>query len=230
MKKIASLSLLFVLSLVISTNFSCKKSQEPEVAPEKQSSPQWGANDDKYVASLKRFGAAMQGRMNTLCVSSAGDSTYGWYSDPDSVLIEGPYSIAKVGSYESIAETCTDVYTLAEDAEDYLTNEGFSDLAYGYANRPHLMINSANALLELKEQMIIEPMPGMNPARSGRQAGVANCLYQALGFTALAELGANWATMSRQQILKRVGKIISKHLGFWGAIIAITSFIDCMWG
>ena len=59
---------------------------------------------------------------------------------------------------------------------------------------------------------------------------VANCIFQALGFTALAELGANWAGASRQVILRAVGKVATRYLGWFGAAIAIGSFVDCMLG
>lgn len=235
MKKKYQLPFFIMLTIVLTISISCQKSVEaPKDEPvvKNESSPEWGANDEKYVASLRNFRSSLSGRLNTLC-TSGGDSTYGWFSDPDSVLIEGPYSIAKVGSYESDAETCTALFTLAEDAEEYLTNEGYPDIVNMYTYRHHYVVQAANALLELKEQMIIDwedRNPSGKQAIAGRQSGVANCLFQALGYATLAEIGANWATMSRQQIIKRVGKIILKHVGVIGSIIAIASFIDCMWG
>lgn len=116
---------------------------------------------------------------------------------------------------------------LVEDAKTYLTNEGYADIVNTWYNTPKAqrLIHAANALLDLKKQL------NANHARSsGTQAKLTNCVLQAIGYSALAELGANWAAASRQVILKAVGKLATRYLNWFGAAIAVVSFADCMWG
>jgi hypothetical protein len=187
----------------------------------------WDDYDKGYVTYLRQFTSnyhgISNGRISTICIASGSDSTYGWFSDPDSCLIEGPYVSAKNSAIEDSAATCPDYLALVDTATAYLTNEGYSDIVTWYHRQPASVVQAANALLEMKYQMII-PLDRLAPSH----AKFWNCVFQALGFTTLAALGSDWATASRTEIIRRVGKLILKHVGIIGAIIAVVDFIDCI--
>ncbi len=199
-------------------------------------------NDSNYLNSIKQLTKnfnlngkkSIQGnneRINS-CDLSNGDSTYEWYSDPENIIIEGPYSTAKNVTYETIAENCPDLISSAEAANQYLIDEGYSDIAYMYygALRPGLryqVIHAANSLIELKTEFIVSYED--RNSESDVQEKLFNCVLQAVGYATIAELGSNWATMSRQHLIKAVDKLASKYLNWIGAAVAVGSFIDCMW-
>ncbi len=198
-------------------------------------------NDSTYLNNIKRLsksfnlfgnGALSSSNRVNSCNLNGGDSTYGWYSDPEHIIIEGPFKSAKNVTYETVAENCPGLLAIAAEANQYLINEGYADITdiyYGKikpALRYHA-IHAANALVELKTEFI------NNYARnagSSSQEKLFNCILQAIGYSAFVELGANWAIMSKQQIIRAVGRLASKHLSWFGAGVAIISFIDCMWG
>ena len=147
---------------------------------------------------------------------------YGYYEDPENLVIGGPYNSASSSGQETFFQTCSNVTSAISSARTYLTNEGYSDIVTQLGNESYNLIHAANSLMDLKKQV------GMST--NNQAARMANCVFQALGFTALAELGANWAAASRQAILRAVGKVASRYLGWFGAAIAVVSFVDCMWG
>lgn len=252
MQKITSAFSVLMLSIFIL--IGCSKEASIDINPQAQFEQQsekeklsmtifgnkdfsWNKNDSNYLNALKRYSRNINlngdkkfvdvKKFNS-CNLNGGDSTYGWYSDPDSIIIEGPISSAKNETYETWATNCPDIIASAEEANLYLIREGYSDLAdmyYGSLRPGHryLAIHAANALVELKSEFQVD-------YSLQAQAKIFNCILQAVGYTALAELGSNWATMSRQRIIKAVGKLASKHLSWFGAVIAVGSFIDCMWG
>jgi hypothetical protein len=199
-------------------------------------------NDSNYLNSIKRLSEKFNSKLRkgnpdnnsiTACNLNGTDSTFGWYTDPDTVILAGPYVIAKTPTYESVAENCSDLIACAAEANQYLINEGYSDIAHTYYTvlRPGLrfhVIHAANALIELKENFILEEVS----RNSGNQVQqkIIQCILEAIGGATAAELASNWASMSRTQIIKAVGKLAAKHLNWVGAAVAIITFIDCMWG
>jgi len=220
--------LIAVLAIVIT---SCKKEKGNSSINEQtkiEQSYKWGANEDRYLNTLKSFKNEFKGFYTTestfLCTSSGQDSTYGFFQD--SMIIEGPYVTAKAEQFEVAAQNCMEFQAVIDSAKLYLESEGFSDIVSLWYNTPksHWVVYAANTVIDLKGQLIA------NYARGNQTEKVWNCVLQAIGYTAAAELIANWSTMSRQAIIKAVGKLAKKHLGVFGAIIAVGSFIDCMWG
>jgi len=236
MKRKILLPLSGLLAIVITITIACQKGTESPKEEKNESgvivpSPKWTASDDSYVACLKKFsnsyraknGAA--GRAETaFCVSSGEDSTYGWFSDPDSCISEGPYVRAKVGPYEENAENCADIAVLGDSATAYLTREGFTNLLPYYATKPHWRVHAANALLDIKYQC--QASGPIDPL--GRGTGLMHCIFQAIGATGIAAIINDYATRTTAEIIKRVSKLIAKHYGFFGAIIAIVEFVDCV--
>lgn len=196
-------------------------------------------NDSNYLNALKRLslsfslsakGSIASNNRFASCNLNGGDSTYGWYSDSDSVIVEGSFTTAKTSSFELAARNCTDLQLSAEEANQYLINEGYSDIAYTYytwEEKRYRVIYAANALIELKTEFIQDYNRSLG---DNQQEKLVNCILQAIGYSAIAEIGANWATKSRQHIIKAVGKLAVKNLNWFGAAIAVASFIDCMWG
>lgn len=235
----------YVTFFFLTTSFflfsSCEKSSSDTAEPalnteshiEKVPSPKQGPNDEKYVASIKRFARNFKNKevkngrvVVNQCATSGQANVYGFYDDPEDLIIEGSYTEAGTVAAENAVENCDSMAVLIEDAKIYLLSEGYSDIVnlfYG-TPRANRLTYAANALVDLKQQYSIEW------ARTANQAKIGNCIFQALGFSALAELGANWATASRQVLLKAVGKLATRYLGWFGAAIAVVSFVDCMWG
>jgi hypothetical protein len=223
-----SIFLIAVLAIVVS---SCKKEKNSSLTneqPKIEQSYKWGSNEDRYLNVLKSFKNEFKGFNTTestfLCTSSGQDSTYGFFQD--SMIIEGPYVTAKAEQFELAAQNCMEFHTVIDSAKAYLIAEGFSDIVDLWYNTPksHWVVYAANTVIDLKGQLLA------SYARDNQTEKLWNCVLQAIGYTAAAELIANWAHMSRQAIVKAVGKLARKHLGVFGAIIAVGSFIDCMWG
>ena len=207
---------------------SCKKKtselQEELASISNTQSHKWGANDDKYLSALKKFSTNFKniyGKKNntsSFCISNGPDSSFGWFADPDQDIVDGPYVLAKAGPYESNAANCPELISLAWDAHVYLLVEGYSDISGTY-DQSDSKFHAANTLLHLKHE---------SNQFYFRTKGAWNWLLQAIGYAAITELLSDWATLSRQKIIRRFGKIVSKNMGFFGAIIAIASFIDCI--
>ena len=224
-------------SLIITFTIACQKGiEKPNEEKEKVSiiqSPKWNTNDDKYVESIKKFAQKYKlgglNRTSTYCIPAGCDSSYGWYSDPDSMVVPGPYVMAKAGTYDDDAAACPSIDTLVADASNYLTSEGYSDIVALWEGsvKRHWLIHAANALVDIKEQY---NNAYYRSGVAGRQTTVWHCLLEALGGAALAEIATNWATMSRTALIKAVGKLAAKHLNWVGAIVAVVTFVDCMWG
>ena len=197
-------------------------------------SPKWGQNDEIYKASLIAIARSLKKPMAKnepepepiplpyTCLSSGGN-TYGLYQDPENLIIGGPFRSASSSGQETFFHTCSSISSAITSARTYLINEGYSDIVSELESQGenYKLIHAANSLMDLKKQVGISNI---------QTTKVANCIFQALGFTALAELGANWAGASRQVILRAVGKVATRYLGWFGAAIAIGSFVDCMWG
>ena len=180
------------------------------------------------MASMRKLKNNLYGEegRNLTCSIANGDSTYGWFSD--TTIIEEPYVVAKNVTYETLAEECPDLLTTASDAKDYLIAEGFEDLAdsYYYNVNPglrYMAIHAANSLMDIKDQLAAAVQSSPNPQR-----GFANCVLQAIGYYAMAELIGNFANMSRTAIIRAVSKLIMKRVGWIGAAIAVISFVDCI--
>ena len=236
-----TLKRIFILSMLTVFSFSCKKNQVQEVSIPKEegdgsgiiSSSKWGPNDEKYKGQMIEFAKKFKAAKSVVktssmmaCTSSAMANTYGYYNDPENLIVGGSYIEASSASVENNTATCASTLALIEDAKTYLTNEGYGDIVrriYGTEMKFRL-IHAANALVDLKSQF------NSQWARTSQQGKLFNCIFQALGFSALAELGANFFLASKQVILAAVGKIATRYLGFFGAAIAVVSFVDCMWG
>ncbi len=249
----------YLLITTITLFCSCNKSKSPETknldkvivkseTSSKNYSMKWGKNEDVYKAKMKslrkllRFNeetkkiGASTGAISRLdeeqlpeggepcdCGSTSGN-TYGFYDDPDNLILEGPYAAANSIPQEDSAKNCAAITSAITSAKDYLNSEGYSDIVFELDTNEdrYKLIHAANALVDLKQQM--------EPSNPSRVDDIANCFFQAIGYAAIAELSANWASASRQVILRAVGKIATRYLGWFGAAIAVVSFVDCMWG
>ena len=206
-------------------------------------SMKWGKNDDLYKAQMKEIGKKLKSSLAaridpnpdpdpdptpqpSYSCSASGGVVYGYYDDPENLVVEGPYEAASSSGQEAFLQTCSLVTDAISSSRTYLLNEGYSDIVsqLDLSGESYKLIHAANALSDLKEQV--------NGSSGGgyQQARIVNCILQAIGYSAIAELGANWASASRQVILRAVGKLASRYLGFFGAAIAVVSFVDCMWG
>ena len=241
-----------LLIAILATTFcisSCNKTKSDiptgflssiETGSNQNNSMKWGKNEEIYKADLIRISnnlkktysdkiiepepEPMPNPLPSYTCSASGGSTYGYYQDPENLIFGGPYNSASTSGQESFFKTCSNVTSAIISARNYLINEGYSDIVSQIDSQGESfkLIHAANSLMDLKVQV---GLSGNNQTTK-----VANCIFQALGYTALAELGANWAGASRQVILRAVGKVATRYLGWFGAAIAITSFVDCMWG
>lgn len=206
----------------------------------------WGKNEDDYLASLKKH--SLKFKRNTsiakvtqstleqsnfedeepepvnLVCNSSNPNIYGYYDDPEDLIVEGSYVSANSLLQESQISNCNALLSTVSAARIYLISEGYSDIAtiYDNSNNQLDLIHAANTLVDLKNKML-------NNGNQTSNSRIANCILQAIGYAAIAELSANWATASRQVIIKAVGKIAQRYLGWVGAAIAVSSFVDCMW-
>lgn len=204
----------------------CKKEgKQPDVTA--TSSPKWNTNDEKYLASLTNFTRNYHAQqnltnvINSFCIAPGQDSTYGWFDDMDTCLIPGPYISAKAGPYESMAENCPEFQVVVQDAKTYLLSEGYSDIVQTWTPKAHIIVHAANSLLDLKNQIL-------NATTQSRTEGLWTCIFEAVGVAQLAEIVTNWASLSTREIMKRVAKLLRKNLGWFGAIAATISFVDCV--
>lgn len=158
----------------------------------------------------------------TYSCSTVGGASFGYYNDSENLIVGGPYKSASTSSQETYFRTCSLVTSAIFSAKTYLLNEGYSDIVntLDTPNERYKLIHAANALVDLKKVV---------NNSSVTNARLANCIFEALGFSALAELGANWAVASRQVIIRAVGKLATRYLGWFGAAIAVASFVDCYW-
>lgn len=216
------------LVLIAAITPGCKKEAKQTAAPAVTAapSPKWNENDKKYLASLTNFARNYHAQHpsnlnNAFCIAPGQDSTYGWFDDMDTCLIPGPYISAKAGPYESMAANCPEFQVVVQDATAYLASEGYNDLIQSWWTKPYLIVHGANSLLDLKNQVL-------NPNTQSRIGGLWNCIFDALGVAAISDMLVNWATMSTRELIRRVGKLLRKNFGWFGAITASISFVDCI--
>lgn len=105
---------LFILGMFIFVGFACKKNTNSEIqiatselqtVAEPIYSSKWGINDDKYLASIRRFKKGFKftnaaSRTAVSCTSGGADSTYGFYDDPEDLVVEGSYVKASTTTLE----------------------------------------------------------------------------------------------------------------------------------
>ena len=192
--------------------------------------------DSIYLNALKEYSqsnkkSTTQSVINppaSTCASTANQNTYGYYYDNENVIVEGAYISASSVTYENIAAECFASQNIVTNARSYLVSSGYHDIVFQIeeedpTNAGFKITHAANSLIWLRDQMGYV-------AERGSQERAVNCVLQAIGYAAIAELSANWATASRQYLIKAIGKLASRYLGWFGAAIALGSFIDCMWG
>jgi len=194
-------------------------------------------SDSVYISALKGYAQLNNANNNPSeavpqttnpCANSAGQNTYGYFYDDENIIVHGSYISASSYTYESNAANCFATQNIVNNARNYLYGNGYHDIVGQIeendpVNAGFKIVHAANTLVWLKYQM-------GTLAERGSQERAVNCVLQAIGYAAIAELSANWATASRQYLLKAVGKLASRYLGWFGAAIALGSFIDCMWG
>lgn len=192
----------------------------------------WGKNEEKYIASMKQHAALLKRFSNparmeepeTIEDCNCNPSVYSFFDDPDNLIVEGSYVSYVSNTQETQMTTCPELLSAIQTARTYLNDEGYDDIVNGIdtPSESYKLVHAANTLMDLKAQV----------ANSGSTAEVklANCVLQAIGYTAISSLVAEWATASRYAILRAVGKLATRYIGWVGAAIAVVSFTDCMWG
>jgi hypothetical protein len=223
--------------LILSVLFSagCKKNEEkplslvpPDANQLTLSSFSWNHNDDRYLASMKRFSKNYNVKSSSrqarpLYCAGARSTSYGYYDDPENFIVEGSYVAAATPADESAYMNCDSMLAIIREADIYLTSEGYWDIVKLYRTERYKLIHAANTLIDLKIQCGY-----ISSVRTAQEAKFFNCVLQAIGYSAIADLGANWASMSRQAMIRAVGKLATKYLSWVGAAVAIVSFVDCI--
>lgn len=250
MKRLTSISVLFsACCLAAFLLVACKKSKEdvaasnePTLTEKQQFSMRIFGNtefrlnsaDQAYLNSLKSYTAMVKqasvapGPTSGGCAVSGGTNMYGYFSDPENIVVEGPYTAASSPTYENNAAACLSSQNVVANAMNYLDLNGYHDLIVQFQGEdPSLAaiksVHAANALLYLRSQLpLVES--------KGTQGRVVECILQSIGVAALADIMANWATASRTYLIKAAGKLAARYLNWFGAALAIANFIDCMWG
>lgn len=215
------------------------------ITKSKKRSYKWSKNDEKYQKELIENAKTLSGSISSYLVidpdpdpdpnptppptyscEAIGGLTYGFYEDPENLIVSGPYESASSSGQESYFQSCSSVDQAINSAKGYLLSEGYFDIVeqIELSNERYKLVHAANTLLDLKKQV------DGTSAGTYHTARLANCILQAIGYGAASELFANWATASRQVILKAVGKLASRYIGWFGTAIALVSFADCMWG
>lgn len=237
---------LFFLSIMISTS-SCRQSSESldssllssdnskisnkifsDKYVKKHSSSKWNKNDETFKNSLQQFSNSINNRVP---LPEEGDLypinyvEYGYYDDPEDLIIEGPYVAAASSTEEAAFHNNATILNQIEESKNYLNAEGYSDIVSMFDNGDDKVkiIYAATILLDLKKQMQDAGVDTTN-------ARAFNCALQAIGYTAVAELATNWALASRAVMLRAIGAVAARYAGWIGAAIMVGSFADCMWG